>query len=88
MGLVEWYLVGANVIALVLMGMDKRRAIEGRWRIPERVLFGISFMGGSVGCICGMSVFRHKTKKQLFRIGLPVLFFVQFVLFILWKGYI
>lgn len=64
--------VAMSVIGFVLMGADKRRAEKGAWRIPEKVLFGVSFLLGGVGSLVGMFVFRHKTKHASFRILLPV----------------
>ena len=64
--------VAMSVIGFALMGADKRRAEKGAWRIPEKVLFGVSFLLGGVGSLVGMFVFRHKTKHASFRILLPV----------------
>ncbi len=62
---------------LFLFGADKRRARTGRWRIPERTLWMVSVLGGGVGAVSGMRLFRHKTKKGGFRIGLPLLALLQ-----------
>ena len=59
---------------------DKRRAVRERYRIPERILLGIALIGGSVGCIAGMKLFHHKTRKPAFSIGLPVIFAIQAVI--------
>lgn len=64
--------VAMSVIGFVLIGADKRRAEKGAWRIPEKVLFGVSFLLGGVGSLVGMFVFRHKTKHASFRILLPL----------------
>jgi len=67
-------LLGAmNLIAFILMGADKRRAIKGKWRTPERTLFLWAILGGAWGAYAGMRVFRHKTKKPIFRFGFPTL---------------
>jgi uncharacterized membrane protein YsdA (DUF1294 family) len=55
------------------MLIDKQKAKKNRWRIPEKVLLGISFIGGSLGGIIGMYLFRHKTKHPLFYISLPLM---------------
>lgn len=55
-----------SVTAVCFYGADKRAAIKGRWRVPERVLLSLSFFGGAAGGILGMLLFRHKTKKALF----------------------
>lgn len=59
--------IGAiSVITFCFYGADKRAAIKGRWRVPERVLLSLSFFGGAVGGILGMLLFRHKTRKAAF----------------------
>lgn len=72
-----YYLVGINLLAFCLYGVDKRRAIKDRWRIPESTLLGVAFVGGSVGAWAGMQTFRHKTKHWKFKILVPVFFILQ-----------
>lgn len=74
------YLVLVNAAAFFLMLADKLKAKKGAWRIPERTLIGIAILGGSIGAIAGMNLFRHKTKHPKFSIGLPVILAVQIVL--------
>lgn len=71
------WLCVANIAALILFGADKKRAKEGRWRIPEKTLFLSAILGGSIGAILGMHLFRHKTKHWYFRYGLPTILLVQ-----------
>ncbi len=59
------------------MGIDKRKAKKGSFRIPEATLFSIAIIGGSIGSILGMFLFRHKTKHWYFVIGLPIIFVLQ-----------
>ena len=66
-----------NLLAFALMGIDKRRARKGRWRIPERTLFLAALLGGSVGAIAGMWTFHHKTKHWYFVYGMPLILFAQ-----------
>ncbi len=73
------YLLFINLLALMLMGVDKHRAKRHRWRIPERTLLLTAVLGGSIGGIAGMLLFRHKTKHAKFYIGLPVILGVQIV---------
>ncbi|MBE6979385.1 MAG: DUF1294 domain-containing protein [Ruminococcaceae bacterium] len=74
------YLVLVNAAAFLLMLADKLKAKKGAWRIPERTLIGIAVIGGSIGAITGMNLFRHKTRHLKFSIGLPVILAVQVVL--------
>ena len=71
------YLILINLALFVLMGVDKRRAKKGRWRIPEKTLFLLAVIGGSAGGIAGMQLFRHKTKHKSFYIGFPVILILQ-----------
>ena len=66
-----------NIITFFLYGLDKLKAVNHWWRIPEWVLLGLAVAGGSVGAYLGMQVFRHKTLKPLFRFGVPMIILVQ-----------
>lgn len=55
-----------SVVCLVLYAADKKRAQKGKWRIKERTLLLTGFLGGAVGALIGMQVFRHKTKHWYF----------------------
>ena len=74
---VTMYLLLINLLAFALMGVDKSRARRHKWRIPEKTLFLSALLGGSVGAIAGMQLFRHKTRHWYFRVGLPVIFLLQ-----------
>lgn len=75
-----WYLAVISFITWIAYGLDKRRARKGKWRIPERTLLILAAAGGSVGALAGMLMFRHKTKKAKFVIGVPVLLVAHCVL--------
>ena len=77
------YLIGINLAGFIIMGVDKKRAIRGAWRISEASLFFTALLGGSLGCILGMHHFRHKTKHWYFKYGMPAILVVQILLFIL-----
>lgn len=55
-----------SFLAFILYGVDKFKAKRGLWRIPERVLLGFALLGGAVGALVGMNLFRHKTKHWYF----------------------
>ncbi len=55
-----------SLITFCVYGADKRAAVKGARRVPERVLLCLSFFGGAAGGICGMLLFRHKTAKFYF----------------------
>ena len=73
------YLIVINIIGLFSMYMDKRKAIKKKYRIPERTLFGIAIIGGSLGSYIGMRMFRHKTKHWYFAYGIPFIYAIQII---------
>jgi len=74
-----WVLVW-SILAFALMGIDKWRAASRSWRIPEKTLFITAALGGSLGAILGMQLFRHKTQHWSFRLGMPAILAVQILL--------
>lgn len=74
------YLILINLIAFTLMGVDKSRARRHKWRIPEKTLFLSAILGGSIGAIAGMQVFRHKTKHWYFVVGMPCILIAEALL--------
>ena len=78
--LLSVYLLAVNVLLFALMGIDKRRAKRGLWRIPEKTLFLTAALGGSIGGILGMRLFRHKTRHNSFKFGFPAILIAQLAL--------
>lgn len=76
------YLLLINAAGYLIMLIDKRKAIKNLWRIPERTMFIIAILGGSLGIYAGMKTFRHKTKHAKFTIGIPLILTIQVVLFV------
>lgn len=74
---VATWLVLANLMGLILMAADKKRARRGVWRVPEKTLFLVAILGGSVGCWAGMYLFHHKTRHWYFVVGMPLILLVQ-----------
>mgnify|MGYP000434181757 FL=1 len=71
------YLIVMNLIGLAVMAMDKSKARHHAWRIPEKTLFLVSILGGSVGTWAGMYLFHHKTKHWYFVTGMPLILVCQ-----------
>ena len=80
------YMIIINIIGLFSMLIDKRRAINNKWRIPEKTLFLIAILGGSIGSNIGMRLFRHKTKHWYFVFGMPAILIIQLVIIFLMLG--
>jgi len=76
------YLLVINLIGLLIMYIDKRKAKYGNWRIPEKTLLIIAMIGGAIGTITGMYWFRHKTKKLKFTLGFPTILVTEIILII------
>lgn len=71
------YLIVVNCVTFFIYGADKKRAENGRWRVPELVLIMLAVIGGSFGAYAGMKVFHHKTRKILFVGAIPILMTAQ-----------
>jgi uncharacterized membrane protein YsdA (DUF1294 family) len=80
------YIVILNLTGFIIMGNDKTRAKKQQYRIKESSLWKVAFLGGAVGSYIGMNMFRHKTKHNVFRFGLPVLAILELALFC-WAGF-
>ncbi|MDE6213369.1 MAG: DUF1294 domain-containing protein [Lachnospiraceae bacterium] len=74
------YVVAVNVVSFLMMGIDKRKAVKRAFRIPESTLFVMAIIGGSIGSIAGMHLFRHKTRHWYFLYGMPVILALQIIL--------
>lgn len=66
-----------NLLTFLVFGWDKLAAVDGRSRIPERLLLLLAALGGSPGALLARPVFRHKTRKQPFGAWLALIVFVQ-----------
>ena len=76
-GALAVWLIAINLVTFAVYGADKRRARRGAWRVPEKTLFLLPLLGGSVGALLGMRVFRHKTKHWYFVWGVPAILLAQ-----------
>lgn len=77
------YLLIVNLLGVLVMYIDKKRAEYGKWRISENTLLTISIIGGSIGILIGMYWFRHKTKKIKFTLGIPIIIVIQIIIFLM-----
>ena len=71
------YLILLNLLGFILMGYDKHQAKKGGFRVSEATLFAVALLGGSVGSILGMYIFRHKTRHWYFVVGMPLILLLQ-----------
>jgi len=74
-------LLTINLVSFAVFGIDKRRAGKrGARRIPERTLFLLAGLGGSIGALLGMRIWHHKTLHRSFRFGIPAILAAQLLL--------
>ncbi len=76
------YLAIINVFTFFVYGIDKWKAKRAKWRIPESTLLGMAALGGSIGAWLGMKTWHHKTLHKKFKLGIPLILFVQIALLI------
>ncbi len=77
--LLLFYFIAINIITFIAFGVDKQKAIEQKSRIRIITLLGLSFIGGAIGGWIAMYTFRHKTKKDYFTVGLPLIVLMHIV---------
>jgi uncharacterized membrane protein YsdA (DUF1294 family) len=75
-----YYLIVINIVTFLVYGMDKLKAKQGSWRISEATLLILAIIGGSIGALLGMKVWRHKTQHKKFKYGLPLILLAQIAL--------
>ena len=73
-------LAGLNLLAFALYGIDKWKAKRGAWRISEATLLLIAALGGAIGALLGMELFRHKTRHVKFRVLVPLFLILHIAL--------
>ena len=74
------YLVLINILTFFIMWWDKHEAKLGDWRVSEKFLFCLVLLGGGIGGIAGMYVFRHKTQKWYFKYGFPIILIIEILI--------
>lgn len=71
------YVAVMSLILCILMYRDKAKATKKEWRIAEKTLFSVALLGGAIGGVLGMYLFRHKTRHNSFAFGFPLLAALQ-----------
>ena len=74
------YLTAVNFFAFCLAGADKQRAVTRKYRVPENTLMLSAVIGGGVGLMLGFLLFRHKTRKTKFMLGVPAIMVIQIII--------
>ncbi len=81
-----FWLIIINIITFAVFGIDKKKAIDGKFRISEATLFVFSLLGGSFGGLIAMYAFHHKTRKWYFKFGIPLIL-IAWIALIVWLAY-
>ncbi|MBR1811919.1 MAG: DUF1294 domain-containing protein [Clostridia bacterium] len=79
-----FYLVLINLTGAAVTAADKRKAVKGKWRVPEKTLFLLALLGGSPAVYLTMLLVRHKTRKPAFKYGIPGILTVQIIIVLLY----
>lgn len=84
-GILTCWLILINLVTFFVFGFDKLKAKykethESARRVPEKTLFTLAVLGGSVGALLGMRIWHHKTLHRSFRIGIPIILFLQILI--------
>ncbi len=82
------YLILINLLAIIVTAHDKLAAVNHRRRVPERTLMLISALGGAPAMYLTMLVIRHKTRKPLFMIGIPLIFLLELAVILTGAHYV
>lgn len=77
-----YYLLLINLIAFIIVYIDKKKAIKRQWRIKESTIIFLSIIGGSIGTYISMYAFRHKTKHLKFTLGIPIIIVLQLLIYV------
>ena len=78
-----YFILVMTVLTFIVCGIDKWKAKNEQWRVPESTLFLLAIFGGSIGGWLGMEIWHHKTQHWYFRLGIPIIVVLQVAL-ILW----
>lgn len=82
-----FYLGVINVLSFLIYGLDKLKAKYHKWRISEKTLLLLAILGGSYGSYFAMILFRHKTRKPLFKFGVPLILILETILLVYYKDF-
>ena len=74
-----YYIIVVNIVTFLVYGIDKWKAKQGSWRISEATLLILAVIGGSIGALLGMKVWRHKTQHKKFKYGVPAILIIQII---------
>lgn len=74
------YLILINIITFIAYGVDKSKSRNKQWRIPESTLIFLGLIGGAIGGLMAMVIFKHKLSKKSFYMGLPLIIVLNIIM--------
>ena len=77
------YFIFINMITFIIFTLDKIKVIYHKWRFKVGTLLILCFLGGSLGGLLSMYLFKHKTKKNYFTIGIPLIIIIEILILII-----
>ncbi len=83
MQIFKFYLIFINLLTFVMFAVDKLLAKYKKWRVPESRLLLACLIGGSLGGLFAMQMFRHKTLNPKFKVGVPAIILLQLAVMLL-----
>ncbi len=82
-----FYLGVINVLSFLIYGLDKLKAKYHKWRISEKTLLLLAILGGAYGSYFAMILFHHKTRKPLFKFGVPLILILETILLVYFQDF-
>ncbi len=82
-----FYLGVINVLSFLIYGLDKLKAKYHKWRISEKTLLLLAILGGAYGSYLAMILFHHKTRKPLFKFGVPLILILETILLVYFQDF-
>ncbi len=82
-----FYLGVINVLSFLIYGLDKLKAKYHKWRISEKTLLLLAILGGAYGSYFAMILFHHKTRKPVFKFGVPLILILETILLVYFKDF-
>jgi len=86
----EVYLLSVNILSFLFYGYDKSLSLKNTKnisRVSEKKLLFSTFIGGTIGSLFAMLLFRHKIKKSSFLIKFFLVTILQVILIFLYLKY-
>lgn len=66
-----------NVLSFFLFKIDKKNSIIGKRRVSKLALCFVTLIGGTIGSLMSMQIYRHKTRKKSFIFKIVMIIAIQ-----------